>query len=130
MADWLLDASALLAAAQNEPGGEMVAAVLDRAAISAVNALEVMAVLARRLGDQDARERFAMLALPVLPFTEAEAAIAQPLLRAHRGVLSLGDAACLGTALATARPVLTADRAWAGLGLGLDIRLIRPPMQT
>lgn len=126
MADWLLDASALLAAAQNEPGGEMVAAVLDRAAISAVSALEVMAVLARRLGDQEARERFAMLALPVLPFTEAEAAIAQPLLRTHRGVLSLGDAACLGTALATARPVLTADRAWTQLGLGLEIRLIRP----
>jgi hypothetical protein len=39
--------------------------------------------------------------------------------------LSLGDAACLATAAVLRLPVLTADRAWAGLGLELDIRLIR-----
>ena len=126
MAEWLLDASAVLAAAQGEAGGEAVSALLDRAAISAVNALEVMAVLARSLGDDAARQGFAVLHLTVLTFTEAEAALAQPLLARHRGLLSLGDAACLATASRHGLPVLTADRAWTGLGLALDIHLIRP----
>jgi PIN domain nuclease of toxin-antitoxin system len=42
----------------------------------------------------------------------------------RRGI-SLGDAACLATAEALGLPVLTADRAWATLGIDLDIRLIR-----
>lgn len=126
MAEWLLDASAVLACVQREAGAQAVAAVLDRAAISSVNALEVMAVLARSLGDTAAREGFAVLSLQVLPFAEAEAMLAQPILARHRGVLSLGDAACLATASRHGLPVLTADRAWTTLGLELDIRLIRP----
>jgi len=40
--------------------------------------------------------------------------------------LSLGDAACLGTAGTLGVPVLTADRAWAALGLDIQIRQLRP----
>ena len=66
------------------------------------------------------------LALPVLGFTAPMATRAGALLAAHRRRgLSLGDAACLATAAVLRLPVLTADRAWAGLGLELDIRLIR-----
>jgi ribonuclease VapC len=39
--------------------------------------------------------------------------------------LSLGDRACLTLAIERNLSVLTADRAWAGLGLPIDIHLIR-----
>jgi PIN domain nuclease of toxin-antitoxin system len=39
--------------------------------------------------------------------------------------LSLGDRACLALALGRGCPVLTADRAWAKLDIGVDIRVIR-----
>jgi ribonuclease VapC len=42
----------------------------------------------------------------------------------RRGI-SLGDAACLGTARVMGLPVLTGDRAWAKLGLPIEVRLLR-----
>ncbi len=39
--------------------------------------------------------------------------------------LSLGDRACLALAVQRDLPVMTADRVWAGLGLPIDIQLIR-----
>lgn len=39
--------------------------------------------------------------------------------------LSLGDRFCLSLAARLALPVLTTDRAWADLDLGIDIRLVR-----
>jgi len=39
--------------------------------------------------------------------------------------LSLGDAACLATAAALGLPVLAAERAWAALGLAVEVRLLR-----
>ena len=123
----LLDASALLALVFEEPGAERVLAVLDGAAIGAVNQAEVVELAGRRGIDCVRAAAWAEeLALPVLGFTAPMAARAGALLaQFRRQGLSLGDAACLGTAAALGLPVLTADRAWAGLGLALDIRLIR-----
>jgi len=123
----LLDASALLALVFEEPGAERVLAALDGAAISAVNQVEVVELAGRRGIDFARAAAWAEeLALPVLGFTAPMATRAGALLAAHRRRgLSLGDAACLATAAVLRLPVLTADRAWAGLGLELDIRLIR-----
>jgi PIN domain nuclease of toxin-antitoxin system len=43
---------------------------------------------------------------------------------AHLG-LSLADRACLALAMREGLPVLTGDRAWATLDLGVDVVLIR-----
>ena len=43
----------------------------------------------------------------------------------RRRGLSLGDRACLALARRLDVPVLTADRSWADLDIGVEIRLIR-----
>jgi PIN domain nuclease of toxin-antitoxin system len=123
----LLDASALLALVFEEPGAEIVAAALDGAAIGAVNQSEVVEIAARRGLDPARAAAWAEeLALPVIGFTAPMAARCGALLAAHRrrGV-SLGDAACLATAVVLGLPVLTADRLWAGLDTGVEVRLLR-----
>jgi ribonuclease VapC len=120
----LLDASAVIALLKDEPGAAVVIAALEGSTISAVNLTEVLGKLLP--GNERAGTALDMLNIPVLPFTDREAAAAGRLLNTHRGVLSLGDAACLATAHAHSLPVLTADRAWTALDIGLDIRLIRP----
>lgn len=126
MSDVLLDASALLALLHEEPGLAVVQAVLPVAAMSAVNALETMAVLARRLGADAALASFRAFRLPILPFTAEQAEHAQALLWRHKGALSLADCACIATAGRLGLPVLTGDRIWATLPLGIEVRLIRP----
>ena len=123
----LLDTSALLAVAFREPGLETVLEALGGAAISAVNQAEVITVAARRGNDPARAALWAEeLSIAVLPFTGPMAARAGALLALHpRQGLSLGDAACLAVAETLRVPVLTADRAWATLGLPVEIRLLR-----
>ena len=62
----------------------------------------------------------------LLDLTEAdclEIARLRPLTR-HLG-LGLGDRACLALGLRRGLPVLTAERQWAGLDLGVAVNLIR-----
>jgi PIN domain nuclease of toxin-antitoxin system len=64
--------------------------------------------------------------LRVVPLNEDDSvttAQLRSLTRAHG--LSLGDRACLATGLRLGLPVLTADRSWANLDVGVTIRLIR-----
>ncbi|PWS35159.1 hypothetical protein DFH01_22895 [Falsiroseomonas bella] len=117
----ILDASAVLAVLLGEPGAEAAAPLLEGADISAVNMLEVVARLRRETPAHF--EALQVLDLAVLPIDAAVPAA--DLLHRHRGVLSLGDCACIATASALGRPVLTADRVWATLGLPVEVRLIR-----
>lgn len=124
MPDCLLDASALIALFKREPGAAAVAAACPAAAISAANLAEVVAH--RALPPDALRSAIAVLRLPVVPFGENEALQAGALLRAHRGRLSLADCACIATAGMLGLAVLTGDRIWASLDLGIEVRLIRP----
>jgi PIN domain nuclease of toxin-antitoxin system len=121
------DASALLLLLNAEPGAERLAGELGEALISAVNLSEVVAKLADAgVPEDDLREALAALPLEVVPFDEALAYVAgllRPSTRAQG--LSMGDRACLGLALATGLPVITADRAWRKLDLGIEVRTLR-----
>ena len=123
----VLDASALLAMLLHEPGHDKVRAVLRGAAVSAVNMSEVYAKAAEKgLDVGAARQAFATLPRVVLAFDEAHAFLAGQLRVSTRAFgLSFGDRACLATAMLEKRPVLTADRAWLRLDLGVEIVPIR-----
>lgn len=127
-ADCVLDASAALAVLFQEKGAERVGPLLPAAAMSAVNMAEVLAKLVRQgATPQEAREMFRALEIAeIAPFDEASAFMSsslQPLTSSL--MLSLGDRACLATGHLLGLPVITADREWARLGLGVKIRAIR-----
>ncbi|MFA7262420.1 MAG: type II toxin-antitoxin system VapC family toxin [Caulobacter sp.] len=127
MADWVLDASAVLAVVLTEPGGDIVRPLMADSLLSAVNLAEVTTRLLD-LGFPSARidSRLARLRFTVVPFDEG-LALSAGLLRAqtrHLG-LSVGDRACLALAQREQLPALTADRSWAKLDVGVEVVLIR-----
>lgn len=127
MSRWLLDSSALLAVVQEEPGGSNLPDDLSACRISAVSAAEVVGKLVDEgYPGKEADALFLGLMVEIVPFSAAAGRLAGRLRAAtnHRG-LSLGDRACLATAILSRDAVLTADRAWSRLELGIDIVLIR-----
>lgn len=122
-----LDSSAILALLFGEPGGDRVAPLVGEAVISAVNLSEVVAKLIESGYRDDEAERAVDGFLPsVMPF-DAPLAIDTGVLRrgTRRHGLSLGDRACLALARREKARVLTADRAWADLDIGVEIEVIR-----
>ncbi len=127
MTEAVLDASAVLAYLQGEPGGEIVAKHLSSASIGAVNFSEVISKLNDRGLDAASVDTvLASIGLDVVAFDGMQARDAG-LLRAdtRRRGLSLGDRACLALARARGVPVLTAERAWADVDAGVEVRLLR-----
>jgi PIN domain nuclease of toxin-antitoxin system len=123
----VLDASALLALIKGEPGADSVEAALSGSAMSCVNLAEVASVLVQEGHHiEDVRRTLSDYAVDILDFDESQAmetARFRPL-TSHAG-LSLGDRACLALAALRRLPVMTADRAWARLELGIEIVVIR-----
>lgn len=123
----VLDASALLAYLQNEPGKGRVHRILSGAKISCVNAAEVFSKLADTgLGEPEIVQLFGAVNVELISFDAPQAwksGALRPLTR-HRG-LSLGDRACLALAMAEEAVVYTADREWLDLDLGIEIECIR-----
>lgn len=127
MSEVVLDASALVAVLREEPGAAAVEAVLDEAAISAVNLSEVQAKLVERGTPADlAWEWLVDLELDVLSFDVAQARVAADLrsLTRARG-LSFAVCACLAAARTLGLPAMTADRAWSELALDVELQTIR-----
>lgn len=123
----VLDASALLAYLQDEPGGERVRDVLADSVMSSVNWAEVIGKARdERVDTQGLREDLASLGLALEPFSAEQGETAGRLKeRTGRLGLSLGDRACLALGSDRGETVYTADRAWLHLELGVDIEAIR-----
>lgn len=127
MAKVVLDTSALLAFVTGEPGGEVVADAIGDAVISSVNFAEAVTKLVDRGASLDsAREVLAFADYEVADFDRGQAEATGALIAKtrHRG-LSLGDRACLALAQRERVPALTADRLWADLDVGVDVRVFR-----
>jgi len=122
----VVDASALLAILTAETraqrwGGQI--GDIRESVISAVNLSEVAAKLAERgMGKGEIQASVEKLGITIIPFDTPlalEAGLLRPLTRSMG--LSLGDRACLALALRLEQPVLTTDRAWAKIQIGVEI---------
>jgi PIN domain nuclease of toxin-antitoxin system len=123
----VLDSSALLTVVKKERGADVVENAFGDAAISVVNVTEVITKVWDWGLDANAYVRnLAALSLEFVDFNLARAAQAGRLRSATRSLgLSLGDRACIALAIELNCPVMTADRNWAKLNIGVPIQLIR-----
>jgi ribonuclease VapC len=124
----VLDASAMLAVLNREPGSEkLTVEMLSNAAASTVNLAEVQTKLVSRGGDPDeAWEDVLSIIQIFVPFTAEQAKTAGELVAQTRALgLSLGDRACLALGAELNAPVYTTDRYWKNLRIGVRIHVIR-----
>lgn len=127
MTDIVVDASALLAMLNAEPGAELVAEAIPGAAISAVNLSEVVSKLSETgMPEKAIHNALQPLGMEIIPFDEDQAYHAGLLrIPTKSKGLSMGDRACLGLAGNLGLPVLTADKTWTELSLGIMVKVIR-----
>lgn len=129
----VLDASAFLAYLRDEPGAEIVEnALIDGCYISIINWVEVLSKIVdlgespdeiiKRLRNEGLLEN----SLEIIACNEEDAInIAKFRALTKSAGLSLGDRACLALGKRLNLPVLTADKVWTSLSLGITINLIR-----
>ena len=127
MSDIVFDASALLALIRGEPGADIVASHLGRAAMSSVNVAEVYGRLLREaFRPEEFRRDIEAIDFKLHSFDAEQAFLAGRLEPATRPLgLSLGDRACLALALSLGVPALSGDRRWAGAKVSVEINLFR-----
>lgn len=126
--DWLLDASAVLTLLKRETGAESVEqALLTGASISSVNLSEVLGKLFDTGIDiVDATRAIEGLGLTVVDFEYPHALLCAEMRASTRQLgLSFADRACLATGKLMKAIVLTADRAWLALDIGVEVRGVR-----
>lgn len=117
----------MLALLRGERGADRVESARTHALISTVNVCEVL-TRQYELGwsHASAQAAFEALELDVSRFPMADAVSAATLRAATRHAgLSLGDRACLALALREQAPVMTADRDWLKVDVGVEVVLIR-----
>lgn len=123
----VLDASAVLALLEGEPGADDVEALLEGSIMSAVNLSEVLQKTIEHDVDTDGLEEdLEALGVQIRAFDTLQARAAAELWeRAPRAGLSLGDRACLALASGLGVVAVTADRRWASLPLEVPVRVVR-----
>jgi PIN domain nuclease of toxin-antitoxin system len=127
MSEYVLDASALLAMLQNEPGAEFVQKKLQNSVISSVNFSETVSRLVRHgMPENEIQDLLNLLGLEIIPFFEEQAYQCGFMSSSTKSTgLSFADRACLALAQQLDRIALTADRAWMSLPIDIQVEMIR-----
>lgn len=128
---YVLDASAVIALLNREPGVEVVGPILSSSIISTINWAEVITWIGtqRNLSGvviDDARDILEGSGLTTVPVTEAQAEAAGLLeFQTRAAGLSLADRVALTLAMEFELPVFTSDRQWDRVNVGAEVRQIR-----
>jgi len=124
----VLDASAILALINGEPGSDkLTPKLLADAVCSTVNLAEVQTKLVSKgWSPEEAWEDATSPIREAIFFTDEHAKIAGSLVALTQPFgLSLGDRACLALGISLKAPVYTAEKSWNRLKMGVRIHLIR-----
>ena len=125
----VLDASALLALVQREPGGGKVHGVLRASAVSAVNSTEVSNKLYDKMGIAQGSliaAQLASLVKEIVPYSFGETHAASVIHAGNRHLgISLGDCICLALGRKRGADVWTCDRKWAQLDASYRVIVLR-----
>ena len=123
----VFDTSAILAILCAEPGRDVALAHLPGAVVSTVNLAEVFSKATESgLGLEPVRRAVKKLQLTEIEFDGEQAFITGTLREKTRSLgLSLGDRACFALALSRGLPVLTGDKLWAEVNVGVEVILFR-----
>lgn len=123
----VIDSSVVLAILQKEKGFERLIPYLQNGILAANNALEIACVLHRNgLPLSRIQSIFQQLSLKPVPFAGNNIwAVTEIYSRTRHLGLGYSDCICLGLAKELQIPVVTLDRAWEGLNVGVEIILAR-----
>lgn len=128
MSKVVLDASAILAIINGEPGHEeLQPEMLVDAVCSTVNLAEVQGkLLSWGWSSSEAWEDATTPIHEAVTFDDEQARVAGDLILETRKLgLSLGDRACLALGIALNAPIYTAEKSWSKLKIGAKIYAIR-----
>lgn len=126
MSEFVLDASALLAMLNEEPGGAKVADNIASARIGVINYAEVVSHFVRLgMPERDIDAMLDPLPMEVVPADKGLGRIAGRLRGATaQAGLSLGDRFCLALALRDGLPAWTADKAWKTFEKDVEVDVV------
>lgn len=125
---FLFDTSVIVALLKEEPGYKIVEDALATGAMSSVNLCELVSILARsNIVKEEIDDIITDLVPKIITFDSAIAIETGKLIEYTKQYgLSLGDRACLATAIYYGMPVYTTDKIWQKLDIPeLNIILIR-----
>jgi ribonuclease VapC len=123
----VLDTSVIMAILLEEPGHDFAARLAPDALMSSVNLAEVMTKCVEKAVPADlALDYLNSSRVEIVPFEAEDAVLSGRLFETIRkGVLSLGDRACIATTIRLGGTAYTADRIWSSLDLPCPVELIR-----
>lgn len=119
----VLDTSVILALLAMEEGHEVVAENLENAVVSSVTFFEVLEILISKGLDYKEAVQSLKDTFPNIEQFSAEQVIIASSINNRK--LSFGARACLALAKSKNLSVLTADKVWKELDLGVKVQLIR-----
>lgn len=122
------DSSVLIALFAKESGYEIVKQHLKKAIISSVNVAEVYkyCIESQKLTEDECRSLIQLSGIKVIDFCAKQALITTKIIEKTKPFgLSLGDRACFALAMCKNVPILTCDKIWKKVDLGLNVLIAR-----
>lgn len=121
----VLDASALMALINNEPGSALVQVHLAKACMSTINFTEVLSKMVEQGAPAiDAKRVLDNFNIELIAFDQSQIfGVSQLRLNTKQYGLSLGDRVCLNLGKTLGLPILTSDQIWAKMN-DPDIKIL------
>lgn len=128
MSKIVFDSSALIALLGKEKGHDFIEEHIKDAIISTVNVAEVYKYCVENegLSEDNINNLMKMLDVKIVDFCNEQALISASLINETKKYgLSLGDRACIALAIHGNHSIITCDRVWKNLNVGIEFMLAR-----